>query len=75
MPIEYETRTISIAVLPKGESTFSERASIIEITDECAGEFVTVKQAGAVAMRIDPEEWIPLRDAIDLMVNQCRASQ
>lgn len=38
----YETRNLSIVVVPNGETIFSERATTVSIDDEGAGEFVTV---------------------------------
>ena len=67
----YSTRTMSIVVLPDGEPSFSEMATLIEITDEAGGEFVQVtQQIGKIA--INPEEWPELRKAINLMIRECR---
>ena len=69
------TRVTQITVLPEGEPTYSERATIVEIEDDAGGEFVIVDQSsggdyGKVA--IDPDEWPTLRAAIDRMVAECR---
>lgn len=71
----YETRITRLTVAPRGEATFSEQATHIEIDDEAAGEFVSVSQDrcnGKQCFLIDPEEWPALRDAIDRMVKECR---
>lgn len=72
----YETRTLSILVVPNGETIFSERATTVSIDDEGAGEFVTVSQAGNSdpgIIKIDPIEWPELRAAIDRMIGECRS--
>ena len=74
----YETRTLSLIVLPEGEAIFSEQATTITIEDDAGGEFVTVEQPGladAGKIRIDPTEWTALRAAIDRMIGECRALQ
>ena len=74
----YETRTLSIIVLPEGESIFSEWATTIYIEDDAEGEFVTVKQSGLVdagKIRIDSTEWPAFRAAIDRMIQECRPLQ
>jgi len=72
---EYETRTLSVIVVAKGEPIFSEMATRVEIVDEAGGEYVEVSQHGRPDLgkiSINPEEWPMLRDAIDSMVAQCR---
>ena len=74
----YETRTLSIIVLPEGEAIFSEQATTITIEDDAGGEFVTVEQPGladAGKIRIDPTEWTALKAAIDRMICECRPLQ
>lgn len=63
---EYETRTMSLIVLPKGDETFSELATHVRIADQAAGEYVEVEQNGRNdigKIAINPEEWPTLRDA------------
>ena len=73
---ELECRTLKIALIPKGEPIFSERATHIEIVDEAAGEFVEVSQdydnvkSGTIA--IDSTEWPLLKSSIDRMIDDCR---
>lgn len=73
--IEYETREISVIVVPKRQPTFSDLATHVRITDESGGEYVEVEQIargdlGKIA--ITPEEWPSLRAAIDRMISECR---
>ena len=72
----YETRTLSIIVLPEGESIFSEQAIIIRIEDDAAGEYVCVEQhtdaSAAGKIEIDASHWPALKAAIDRMIGECR---
>lgn len=74
--MEYETRIIQIAVLPKGEAIFCERATLIEIEDEAGGEFVRVSQHGIKTVNaeisIEPSEWLMLSAGITDMIARCR---
>lgn len=68
-------RTTGIHVVPEGEPLFDERAYSIRIDDEGAGEFVIVQAMdsapGSGDLRVNPEEWPKLREAIDMMIEQC----
>ena len=72
---EYEITTLSLIVKPKGEPIFSERATIIEMTDEAAGPFITLRQCADETERgeikIDLEEWPTIQEAIGLMIDEC----
>lgn len=74
---EYETRVTRVHVLPKGDQLFSELATIVELDDEAGGEFVIVRQQDDhethQCIRISPEEWPAIRDAIDTAIKQCRS--
>jgi hypothetical protein len=65
--IEYIVITTQITIVPTGESINSAQATRVELSDEGAGAFVTVEQDNG-AVRIDPEEWPALRDAIERMM-------
>ncbi|MEY4442579.1 MAG: hypothetical protein RL442_1579 [Pseudomonadota bacterium] len=67
-------RPIKWTHLPKEEPIFSEKATDIEIVDECGGEFVEVQQHhdGYGKIGITPDEWPTLRKAIDHAVRQCK---
>ncbi len=64
--------TLSVIVKPKGEPIYSERATIIEMTDEGAGIFLTLRQifdgAKKGEIKIDLEEWPTIQEAIGLML-------
>jgi len=74
--MNYETRVTRITVAPKNERIFSEMATHVEIADEAAGEFIVIRQSigrpeeGEV--RIEPEEWPSIRDAVDMMIKNIR---
>lgn len=73
-----ETRVTRLHVLPKDADLFSERAILVEIDDEAAGEFVVVRQqtdAGSEKIGINPEEWPALRSAINRMIRNCKPTK
>lgn len=77
MSKEYETRVKSWTVMPKGEPTFSEMATVVSIDDEAAGEYVVVSQQGRVDLgkiAIDVAEWPALRATIDKAISECRSN-
>lgn len=76
--MKYETRMLSMIVVPEGEAVFHEAATVIKIDDEAGGEFVVVSQdanpdAKNGEVCIEPEAWPQIRDAIDKMISECRA--
>jgi len=76
--VKYETRVMSLLVVPVRQPAHSEMATTVEIVDEAAGEFVEVEQHGRVdigKIQINPEEWPALREAIDRMIKECREEQ
>ena len=70
------TRVTRLNVLPEGEPIFSEQAFTVEIEDEAGGEFIVVRSNDRACLdgniRLNPEEWPALREAIDRMVKECR---
>ena len=72
--MNYQTRVTQMTILPEGEPVYSEGATRIAIDDEGGGEFVVVSQDKG-SILIDPEEWRPLRDAIDKMLSECRGNK
>lgn len=75
--MKYETRVLSMIVVPEGEAIFSEAATVIKIDDEASGEFIVVSQDGNADAKqgevcIDPDAWPQIRDAIDKMISECR---
>lgn len=70
-PKTIETRTLRLLVAPEGEPIFCEEATMVEIDDEAAGEFIKITQDDK-EISLNPEEWPAIRDAIDYMVGQCK---
>ena len=73
--MNYETRTVKVSVVPKGEPIFHNGVTSIEIVDEASGEFLEVSQCNDSnngKIFIDPYEWPTLRAAIDKMIKECR---
>ena len=74
--IEFETRISARIVNKKGEPIFSEYATLVEIDDEAAGEFVKVSQNGrndkTDCIRITSDEWPSIRSAINDVMEMCR---
>ena len=72
---EYETITLSLIVKPRGEPIFSERATIIEMVDEAAGPFITIRQINESPqlgeVTIEGTEWPQLKEAIEHMLAIC----
>ena len=75
---KYITRTLKIAVLPKGEPIFAEQATTIEIEDIAGGEFLLITQQSnhvdskEQQIQIDPEEWEPIRDGVEMMLKEIK---
>ena len=72
--MDFDTRTLKIAVIPKGEKIFSNQVTQVEIVDEAAGEYVEVSQCsdnydGRIA--ICKDEWPAISAAIDKMLKEC----
>lgn len=63
----YTAHIVAMIVAPKGQHIYSEQATRIEIQDDAAGPFLEVSQEDG-KVRIDPEEWPELRDAIETMI-------
>lgn len=71
----YESRIVKILINKEDEQLFAETVTSVEITDEAAGEFLTVSQVTSEAhssIKIDPEEWPTLREVIDQLMKECR---
>lgn len=66
---------MKIAVLPKGEETFSDKATFIEIVDEAGGEFLEISQCSGIEgqkIRLDDDEWPHVREAINEMFKEIK---
>lgn len=72
--VDYETLVTRISIVPKGEALYHDRGWTVEIEDESSGEFLIVRSMSdrEWTIRMDPEEWPALREAIDSMVARCR---
>lgn len=67
-----KTRITQLTVAPESAELYDDRSTIIEITDEGGGEFITVTQPdGAAEIRIDADEWPAVRAAINKLVKEC----
>lgn len=68
-------RPTQLTVVPEGEPIFSERAFVVQIEDEAGGEFLSIQchddQCANGQIRLDPDDWQFLREAIDQMVKEC----
>lgn len=74
----YKSRVTQMTVVPEGDLLFSACATIITVTDEGAGKFVEVRQpvvTEAGTIRINPEEWPTLQNAITAMLAECRETK
>jgi hypothetical protein len=76
---EYEISTLSLIVKPKGKPIYDEQTTIIEMTDEAAGPFITLKQCNDDSqkgeVRLDPAEWPAICKAIEAMIEICNDEQ
>lgn len=74
--MDYETRTLKIGVVAKGEAIFHQSMTEIEIVDESGGEYLKITQSpddkDTQEILIDPYEWTILKEAIDKMIEECR---
>lgn len=74
MTSKYERRPIVWAVCKEGMTIFDEASFRVEVDDEAGGEFVVVKNTCEDGcLKIDPQDWPALRDAIELAISECRA--
>jgi len=75
--MNYDTRITQLTIVPKGEALFHEMATIIEISDEAGGEYLTIKQFNDRSkpgeIEIDDQLWPTLRSAIDRMFKEIEA--
>lgn len=71
-----ETRIKSVIVLPKNAPIYSASATIIEIENEAAGEFIKVTQQydsiepGTILL--EPDDWPAIRSAINKLMKSLR---
>jgi len=72
MSIEYKTRITRLTVNKPNEPIFSELATHIQIEDEAAGEFISIRQqadhAKVGVVNITAEEWPHIKAAIEQLL-------
>lgn len=79
--MKYTSRITQITVLPVGAPIFSEKATVISIDDEAAGEYITVKQQIDTTAEMnqtvafDPDEWEEVKGVIDQMFKDIKDHQ
>lgn len=67
-----------MTILPVGEPIFSERATIVSIVDEAAGEYIQVKQQADTTSETDQtitfdlDEWEEVTDVVNQMFGEIR---
>lgn len=72
---KHEVRVGSLLVGTPGTDIFDESITTVRINDEASGEFVEVEQitsCSAYKICITTEEWPAIRQAVDMMIAQCR---
>lgn len=69
-------RYIKLIVARTPVPIFDESAYSVEIVDDAAGEFVTVRNVcGTGVLDIDPRDWPELRKAIDEMIEESKSDE
>ena len=73
------TRSVKWIVGPVDESVHSDALTSVEIADEGAGEFVQISQCDEdradEKIKISPEEWPELMNAINHAVKMCQEAK
>ncbi len=76
---EYEITTLALIVKPKNEPIFSEQATIVEMSDDAAGPYITIRQVNDHSqngeIKFNPDEWPRINEAIVLMLEVCEQQQ
>ena len=76
--MKYTSRITQMTILPVGEPIFSERATIVSIVDEAAGEYIQVKQQADTTSETDQtitfdlDEWEEVTDVVNQMFGEIR---
>ena len=72
----YITRVTRLAVMPRGHNIFSDMCTNIEIDDEGGGEYIKVFQSvdSFSGIKINPDEWPAIVEAIDMMLTHIEAN-
>lgn len=65
-----------VTVTRTGESIYSDTATRISMDDEGAGPYVVIRQADTTdGVRLTPEEWPDVRQAIEEMMQRCQSME
>jgi len=76
--MKYTSRITQMTILPVGEPLFSDRATVVSIVDEAAGEYIQVKQQADTTSETDqtiafgPDEWEEVTDVVNQMFGEIR---
>jgi len=76
--MKYTSRITQMTVLPAGEPIFSEKATVITIEDEAAGEYIKITQQTDATFEsnqtvaFDQEEWEEVTDVVNQMFGEIR---
>ena len=79
--MKYTSRITQITVLPVGARIFSERATIVSLNDEAAGEYIQIRQQMDTSsdanqtVAFDPDEWEEVTDVVNQMFGEIRRYQ
>lgn len=65
-------RTIAVMICRESEGVLDEYGTIIRVTNEGAGEFITLEPNGEGKNGITKDEWPVLRDTIEWLLGECR---
>ena len=68
----YKLLDIAMIVVPAGKSINDETCTRIEIVDDGGGPYLEVSQDNG-AVRIDPDEWQSIKQAIERMIGSAAA--
>jgi hypothetical protein len=79
--MKYTSRITQMTVLPVGEAIFSEKATVITIEDEAAGEYLKITQQTDATFEshqtvaFGQEEWDEVKGVIDQMFKDIKDYQ
>ena len=66
-------RTIAVMICRESEGILDEYGTIIRVTNEGAGEFITLEPAISTnTIGVSKKEWPVLQDAIEKLLGECR---
>jgi len=72
--MKYIQRTMSVIILPEGDSIFSGEATVISIADDAAGEYLKITQCNDESDKgeilLSDNEWPSIRAGIDMMFKE-----